>query len=163
MHFSTLALTATAALTPIVHAVGNAIVHNNCPQPIYVWSVGSSIGPENTVNPGCEYSEVFRTDPSSGGIAIKITRTENGLYDGSAQTDFAYALDNNGVYYDLSDVFGDPFSGTSVVVTPSDTSCGTIDCGLEEKRLVNIKCTEGSDGDYLSVYENEIGRSGLHM
>lgn len=127
MHFSTIALTATAALTPLVSALGSAIVHNNCPQPVYVWSVSSTIGPEFTVNQGAEYSEVFHADPSSGGIAIKITRTENGLYDGSAQTIFAYDLDGSNVWYDLSDVFGDAFSGNSVAITPTDTSCGVID------------------------------------
>lgn len=126
MHFSTLSLLSLSALSPLVNAVGNAIVLNELTAPVYLWSVGSSVGPAQIVPPGEAYSEPFRVDPSSGGIAIKITATENGLYDGSPQTIFSYSLVNDRVFYDLSDVYGDAFSGDYVALAPSDPSCPLI-------------------------------------
>lgn len=61
--------------------------------------------------------EPIRQDPKAGGIAIKITRTPEGLYNGSPQQIFAYTLDNNTVWYDLSTVFGEPFKGHRLEVT----------------------------------------------
>lgn len=126
MHFSTALIATVAALVPMASAVGNAIVKNNCAAPVYLWSVGSSVGARQKIAPGKQYSEVLRHDPVSGGIALKITRGENGLYDGSPQTNFAYTLDGSQVWYDLSDVFGDPFSGKGLKVDPSLQSCSDI-------------------------------------
>lgn len=126
MHFSTAVIASVALLAPLASAVGNAIVKNNCPYPVYLWSVGSAVGPRQTIAAGKKYTEVLRHDPVSGGIAIKITKTANGLYDGSAQTNFAYTLDGSQIWYDLSDVFGDPFSGKGMAVDPSVASCPDI-------------------------------------
>jgi hypothetical protein len=126
MHFATLTLTSLLALTPLATAVGNAVVKNSCTHPIYLWSVGGSVGAKQTIAPGKSYSEPFRHDAASGGISLKITTVDNGLYNGSPQLNYAYTLDNAGVWYDLSSVFGDPFSGSAVAVKPSDTSCSSI-------------------------------------
>lgn len=127
MRASSTILTTVVGLAPLVSAVGNAVVCNSCSFPVYLWSVGSTISGEFTIQPGDSYSEVLHSDPLSGGIAIKITTVENGLYNASPQTDYAYSLTNGEVWYDLSDVFGDAFSGHSLTVTPSDTSCHSID------------------------------------
>lgn len=127
MHFSQLTIATLAALAPLANAVGNAIVENNCDKPIYLWSVDSSVGDEQTVKPGDNYSEEYHRDQVTGGITIKITRKEDGLYDGSAQTNFALSLKDGRIWYDLSNVFGDAFDGKSLVVTPSDDSCRTIE------------------------------------
>ncbi|KAJ6155879.1 hypothetical protein N7470_006445 [Penicillium chermesinum] len=126
MQFSTALIASVAALVPMASAVGHAVVKNNCAHTVYLWSVGGSVGPMQTVAPGKSYSEVLHHDPQSGGISIKITKTANGLYDGSAQTDFAYTLDGSQVWYDLSDVFGDAFSGNSLSVKPSVSTCPSI-------------------------------------
>ncbi|KAJ5566742.1 uncharacterized protein N7459_010124 [Penicillium hispanicum] len=125
MHFTTL-LASVAALAPMVSAVGDAVVVNNCADPVYLWSVGSSVSPMQTIEADGQYSEVLHYDDVSGGISLKITTGSNGLYDGSPQTNFAYSLDGNNIWYDLSDVFGDPFSGNPLVVTPSITTCPNI-------------------------------------
>ncbi|KAJ5831754.1 hypothetical protein N7474_000065 [Penicillium riverlandense] len=125
MHFS-IALTTLAALAPLVSAVGDAIVVNNCKAAVHLWSVGGSVGPEQTLQPGEEYVEKVHYDPKSGGVAIKITRGVNGLYTGAPQTDFAYTLDGNNLWYDLSDVFGDPFSGRVLSVVASNENCPDI-------------------------------------
>lgn len=125
MHFST-AVIASVALAPLASAVGNAIVTNHCNHPVYLWSVGGSIGPKKTIAAGKTYTEQLHHDSASGGIALKITTVDNGLYNGSPQTNFAYTLDPGSVWYDLSDVFGDPFSGKTIVVRPSQTTCPKI-------------------------------------
>ncbi|KAI7970790.1 hypothetical protein EIK77_007970 [Talaromyces pinophilus] len=120
-------LAAIGGLSSLASAVGNAVVVNSCSFPVYLWSVDSVVSQEYTLNPGDNYLEPLHSDPTTGGVAIKITTVENGLYNASPQTDYAYSLTNGEVWYDLSDVFGDPFSGNSLTVTPSDTSCSSID------------------------------------
>ncbi|KAF2251698.1 hypothetical protein BU26DRAFT_548519 [Trematosphaeria pertusa] len=111
-------------------AVGRAIVTNQCDAPIYLWSVGSEIGPQVTLGLDQSYSEQFHRDPKSGGIAIKITSVENGLFQPNvSQTIFAYNLDGQTIWYDMSDVFGDGFAGRTMIVQPSDTSCQSIAWG----------------------------------
>lgn len=126
MHFSTAVLTTIAALAPLASAVGNAVVVNNCKKPVHLWSVGGSVGPMQTLQHGENFTEQLYHDPSSGGIALKITRPANGLFTAAPQMDFAYTLDGNNVWYDLSDVFGDPFSGHMVAVNPSVTTCPSL-------------------------------------
>jgi hypothetical protein len=66
--------------------------------------------------PGGIYWEQMRRDEKSGGIAIKITKTGDGLYTGAPQQVWAYNLDGASVWYDLSTVFGDPFAGSRLEV-----------------------------------------------
>ncbi|KAN0079063.1 Blastomyces yeast-phase-specific protein [Elaphomyces granulatus] len=122
-------LATAGALAPFItqaQTVGNAVVLNNCPSDIYAWSVGSSIGPDQTIASGQNYSETYHRDPVSGGISIKLTRQPGGLTNGSPQMQFAYSLTNDTIWYDISDVFGDPFNGDSVDLQPSDQSCSPI-------------------------------------
>lgn len=126
MHFSTAVIASVAAMAPLASAVGNAIVTNHCQFPVYLWSVGGSVGPKQTIPAGGSYTEALHHDSASGGISLKITTVDNGLHNGSPQTNFAYTLDPGTVWYDLSDVFGDPFSGKSIVVRPTDTTCSNI-------------------------------------
>ncbi|KAL2810140.1 hypothetical protein BJX63DRAFT_434543 [Aspergillus granulosus] len=126
MHIPNLALLSLAALTPLASAVGYANVTNNCLAKMYLWSVGGSIGPVQTINPGETYSEQFHRDPASGGISLKISRKPNGLYDGSPQLNFAYTLDPTQVWYDLSTVFGTAFQGRILSVSSENEDCPTI-------------------------------------
>lgn len=102
-------------------SIGHAMVNNKCPFPVYIWSVGDAIGPAVTTAPGECYVETFRHDPKSGGIAIKITTLSDGLLKSAPMTIFAYNLAGDGkVWYDLSDIFGDPFTGYPVVLSPAE-------------------------------------------
>jgi hypothetical protein len=56
----------------------------------------------------------------TGGIALKVSTVHDGLYNSSPMTVFAYNLANGKVWYDLSDVFGDPFAGHPVALQPSE-------------------------------------------
>ncbi|OAT07385.1 BYS1 domain-containing protein [Blastomyces gilchristii SLH14081] len=127
MRLSSTFVGALAALAPTVQAVGKAIVVNYCPFDVYLNSVGSEIGPEQHLKAyGGTYSELFRHDPRSGGIAIKLTLEPGGLLHGAPQTIFAYNLVLPVIWYDLSDVFGDPFAGYPLKLAPSDPSCPVL-------------------------------------
>lgn len=126
MRTSLAMIAAISGLSSLASAVGNAVVINSCSFPIYLWSVDSTVSQQYTLQTGDNYLETLNTDPSTGGIAIKITTVENGLYNSSPQTDFAYSLTNGDVWYDLSDVFGDPFAGSPLTVAPSDDTCNVI-------------------------------------
>ncbi|KAK4167942.1 blastomyces yeast-phase-specific protein [Cladorrhinum sp. PSN259] len=124
---SKLTILALASTTPLVAALGRAKVVNLCPQTVYVHSVGSSVeGPYALSTNGGYYAEEFRKDPVTGGKALKITQSADGLYTGAAQTVFAYSLDGSTIWYDLSDVFGDQFNGKKVVAKSDEASCGSI-------------------------------------
>lgn len=100
---------------------GTAIIQNACAYPLYLWTVGSQISPQHTIAPSHQHREPYRHDPLSGGIAMKVTTQPDGLFSGKPQTIFAYNLNRHEsrVWYDISDVFGDPFEGSSVQVQPA--------------------------------------------
>ena len=117
----------SASFTTSVLAVGRAIVTNQCDAPIYLWSVGGSVSPQTILPKDSSYSEVFTSDPQSGGIALKVTSTPDGLFTPNAsQLIFAYNIDNTNVWYDMSSIFGDAFSGRTLKIQPSDESCDSI-------------------------------------
>jgi len=118
---------AAAALTPLATALGSARVVNKCGETVHVWSIGSQIeGPYALSKNGGFYGEEFRKDPVTGGKALKITRSADGLYTGAPQTIFAYNLDGDKIWYDLSDVFGDAFAGKKLVVASAEATCPSI-------------------------------------
>lgn len=129
MRFSNLAL-AILSFAISAQAIGRAIVTNQCDDPIYLWSVGGSISDQKTITKDTSYSELFHTDPASGGIALKISPVDSGLFKPNvSQTIFAYSLDGNQVWYDMSDIFGDGFAGRTMKVTPTDSTCEGITWG----------------------------------
>ncbi|KAF2279613.1 uncharacterized protein EI97DRAFT_371180 [Westerdykella ornata] len=124
-----LALLATTASANAIPrgSVGRAIVTNQCDAPLYLWSVGGTIGPRILIEKDKSYSEIFHRDPASGGIALKITSVDNGIFmPNVSQTIFSYNLDGAKIWYDLSDVFGDGFYGRTITVKPSDPNCQSI-------------------------------------
>ncbi|KAK4189142.1 hypothetical protein QBC35DRAFT_380943 [Podospora australis] len=107
-------------------AFGRARVENKCTETVHVWSIGSDVAGPYALTQGGYYAEEFRKDPVTGGKALKITKNADGLYTGAAQTIFAYNLDNDKIWYDLSDVFGDAFVGKKITVKSADASCDSI-------------------------------------
>jgi len=108
-------------------AIGNARVLNKCAFPVTLWSVGEHVGAPFTVAAKTGvYSEPFVKDPVTGGKALKITKTADGLYTGAAQTVYAYSLVGADVWYDLSNVFGNAFEGSKVTVASAQTTCPSI-------------------------------------
>ncbi|KZZ91729.1 Blastomyces -phase-specific protein [Moelleriella libera RCEF 2490] len=120
------ALTTAVALAGAVSGIGHAVVKNGCSFPVTVWSVGSQVSPAHTLHTGEFYSEQFAWDNKTGGRALKVTHDPDGLYTGEPQVIFAYSLKDEQVWYDLSSVFGDAFSGLKLVEGSADTSCPSI-------------------------------------
>ncbi|KAJ3478948.1 hypothetical protein NLG97_g8445 [Lecanicillium saksenae] len=126
MMFKQLSILAVAGLAAATNP-GKAKVYNNCPFEVTLWSVGSEISdPHTLAAKGGQYYEQYSRDPKTGGRSLKITRERDGLYNGKPQTNFAYTLDPDRVWYDLSDVFGDPFANGRVQVVPSNNQCQSI-------------------------------------
>ncbi|PVH92660.1 hypothetical protein DM02DRAFT_268598 [Periconia macrospinosa] len=142
---------AFATLATSAAAVGNAIIKNQCTSPIYAWSVSSTVGSQQTIAPAGNFSEAFHRDATTGGIALKITRVADGLYNGSPQQIFSYSLDGATVWYDLSTAFGEPFAGSKITVTqegsrsiewPTGSNPGgsQVKAGVSEKDVVFTAC-----------------------
>ena len=136
-----------ALAAPLTTALGTARVTNNCDFNVTLWSVGSSVNGPLTYSTGESYQEEFFRDPITGGMAIKITRDEDGLYNGSPQLIFSYTLDPGQVWYDLSTVFGEAFEGHKLVVASAKEDCpqivwedGTLPAGSQVK-----DCTSDED------------------
>ncbi|KAK8149681.1 hypothetical protein G3M48_006109 [Beauveria asiatica] len=120
-HLSILAVAAGLA-----SATGLAKVTNQCGFEVTLWSVGKDISVGHTLAKGESYAEPFAVDPKTGGRTLKITRDRDGLFTGKPQTNFAYSLTPPNVWYDLSDVFGDPFEGHKLRLASDDDTCPAV-------------------------------------
>jgi hypothetical protein len=110
-----------------VLALGRAIVTNQCDEPVYLWSVGSTVSNQTALPKDSSYAEIFHSDPESGGISIKVTSTPDGIFqNGTSQLVFAYSIDSSTVWYNMTSVFGDGFAGRTLRVQPSDEKCEPI-------------------------------------
>lgn len=117
----------SSSLATSVLATGRAIVTNQCDQPIYLWSVGSTISNQTTLPKDSSYSELFTSDPEIGGISIKISSAPDGIFNPDlSQLIFAYTIDEALVWYNLSTVNGNGLSGRTIRVQPSDETCDPI-------------------------------------
>ncbi|PGH36065.1 hypothetical protein GX50_01077 [[Emmonsia] crescens] len=126
MHIKSLVAAATtfAALLPSVLA-GTARVKNNCPHPVYLWSVANTGNvPSHTINPGGTYDEQYRSNPNGGGISLKISNTPSD----AAVTQFEYTLAGPKVFYDISNINGYPLVHGGVSLTPSSGQCPGVIC-----------------------------------
>lgn len=95
MRFS---IAAFSTLVASAAAIGKAVVKNNSGATIYVWSVGSEVSEKTAVEAGKSWSEKLHSDEKTGGIAIKITAEDDGIFTGAAQQIFAYNLDGDKVW-----------------------------------------------------------------
>jgi hypothetical protein len=145
MQFISLALVGT--IVPLVHAIGNAIVTNHCSNTIYVWSVGSSISNYQAVASNQSYTEQYRADPQTGGITLKVTAVADGIYTGAPELDYGYTTDNQTIWYDISDVNGDPFAGSTVALVPGNAACQSFiwEDGVSPSGINTASCSSDAD------------------
>lgn len=145
MKFISLALVGT--ILPLVHAIGNAIVTNYCQETIHVWSVGSSITDYQVVASNQSYTEQYRNDNVTGGITLKVTVIADGIYIGTPELDYGYTLDNGTIWYDISDVNGDPFAGSNVALVPSIGACQSFiwSNGVSPSGINTAPCSSDAD------------------
>ncbi|EGC42299.1 BYS1 domain-containing protein [Histoplasma capsulatum var. duboisii H88] len=116
------AVTAFATLIPSILA-GKAVVSNDCRGPVYLWSVGGAgPTPMKTIRPNSTYDENFR-NPPWGGVSLKISKkpTQNNI------TQFEYTLVNTTVWYDISNIDGNPFRNDGYKLT-TNSSCPEVHC-----------------------------------
>ena len=117
----------SSLLATSVLATGRAIVTNQCDEPIYLWSVGGTISNQTVLLKDSSYSEIFTSDPESGGISLKVTSTPDGIFNpNTSQLIFAYSIDESLVWYNLSSVQGNGFAGRTIRLQPSDETCDPI-------------------------------------
>ncbi|KAF2499000.1 hypothetical protein BU16DRAFT_443900, partial [Lophium mytilinum] len=85
-------------------------VYNATPKPIYLWSVSSVAGPMQTIYPYTLWSESQHYDPKTG-IALKITKAPDALYNGAGTFIFGYTLNaaEGNIYYSFGKVNQEPF------------------------------------------------------
>jgi hypothetical protein len=85
---------ALAALLPSFALAGNVVVHNFCPNIVYLYEVTTgNIGPEVPLNPTNSYTNQIHSVPT-GGVALKLFTIDRGLQGQNAQTNVAYTLTN---------------------------------------------------------------------
>lgn len=120
-----LAVLASSFLASVVFA-GSANVVNNCPSDLYLWSVGDVAAPMVTISAGANWTEAYQTR-AYGGISIKISPT----IDDTSIVQFEYTLDDK-LWYDLSNVNGNPFRSSDLLLSSKGTTCQDIACPAGE-------------------------------
>ncbi|KAF9728868.1 hypothetical protein PMIN06_002438 [Paraphaeosphaeria minitans] len=123
-------LPALVALAAGVAArTGSSIVVNTSPDPFYLWVVpdanGAPIGNRITVAAGGAWTEPLHvgrfgnsnSTSSTTGVAIKISKSIEGLYTSAPLQILGYTLAGDRVWYNLDAVNGAPFRGQRVRVT----------------------------------------------
>jgi hypothetical protein len=127
---------ALAATVTSVNALGSAIINNNCNFPVYLWPIDAQRNPSDSIviNAGGSWSESYHT-PSSGGVSLKLSRTNNKQ---SKVTQFEYTVQsyasNPFLWYDGSHVdcvdSECPFWDYGINLKASDPTCPTRDCAV---------------------------------
>lgn len=121
---------------------GQAVVVNSCNRSLWYASVAISEPPASELLPGSTYRETFRVYPGPplpgdippGGISIKISEDPLWETDNGSILQFEYTYDpvRHIVWYDLSNVNGDPFLKDGFMLRGESPDCTTILCAPGE-------------------------------
>lgn len=131
MHFATylttLALTANSALAAM------NLIHNKCDFDVWFSSIGSNDPSSPTLIAAGDYiSEAQYFDGT--GTALKITRTQNGLWTGQPVLQFSYSyLAGQDIYYGISTDHGFDFWGEKIVLQGDNPAATKITWDGEPK------------------------------
>ena len=110
MHLPT--FLATLALTASTALAGVSNVHNGCDFDVFITSVGISQSDTKKISPGIYWNEEQIIESGGIGTAVKITRTDDGLWANKPVLHFSYSYDiGQTIYYDLSTHNGFDFWG----------------------------------------------------
>ena len=120
-----------------------AVVVNSCNRSLWYASVDDKSPPAAELLPGSTFRETFRVYPGSplpggippGGISIKVSEDPSWESDDSPILQFEYTYDpaTQEVWYDLSNVNGDPFLRDGFTLQPTSPDCTTITCAPGEE------------------------------
>jgi hypothetical protein len=112
--------------------VGQAVVLNSCNQSIWYTSVSNVAPPVAELLPGLIYRETFRIYPGgNGGISIKLGYDQD--LTTILQFEYTYVPSSYEVWYDLSNLNGDPFVDDGFVLEGSSSDCKSITCAPGEE------------------------------
>ena len=134
-------------------ALGNSNVVNNCSFPVYLYACDqSSCGAEVTLAPEQEYSEPF-TSTTGDGVSIKIGTTSGEVEKPILQLE--YTNSNGLVYFDASQVNGNPFSANGYFLGDSDGLHETCSPPCTSCSFVFYSATDGTV--YSTANTDSIG------
>ncbi|KAL1610141.1 hypothetical protein SLS60_001806 [Paraconiothyrium brasiliense] len=155
-------LTPVFALISAVAATGSSIVVNTSPDSFYVWVVpdatGAPIGNRIEVAAGGAWAENlhvgrFGNSNSTTGVAIKISKDIEGLYNSAPLQILGYTLAGDRVWYNLDAVNGAPFKGQDVKVTSE--GAGTIEWPNGED-VGDVTRDNAADKDIVLVVSGKV-------
>ncbi|KAF2479089.1 hypothetical protein BDY17DRAFT_313669 [Neohortaea acidophila] len=117
---SLIATTALLATTALAQGIGSAIVLNNCNYDVSLNNVPASGGGASavsqTLSPGGTYTQEWTQLTNGDGWSIKLAPPG-----ASSVMQYEYTFQNDGtIWYDLSEVNGDPFNGDWVISATGD-------------------------------------------
>lgn len=124
---------------------GRINLYNNCPFPIYIEGVSNVTYLDTTIYLGKSISHLFRLTINGIGNSIKIATQKGGS--NITQVEYSACFPNyrnvacwppNTIFYDLSDINGDPLVEYGIRIEPSFENCTTISCppGVQQCDLV---------------------------
>jgi hypothetical protein len=152
---------AASISTPSRESRRTLIIQNNCTDPIYIWSIGSTISKSNTLKPRSYYTEEFRKDEKTGvGIAIAITKAADGIFHSSPQLNVQYSIDDmdKGLWYDLATVNGSPFKGSVVHLTGDGCEEILWPDGTKPKEQTGKRCDDLRETMHLGLCKRYSGK-----
>lgn len=128
-------------------ATNTFYLNNQCSFAVYYAQDGGSV---NTVAPNSTLSSVLG---NSNNQYIDISNAQsNGAV--TSPMRLAYSItDGTMDYYDLAFQLGDPFQGDNFVVTPSESTCGSIPCQAGVRPCPCTYEEDGSDPNSCAVKE----------
>lgn len=125
MYTSIIAATAVLATSAAALSVGNAVVINKCEYEVYVCNVPAADGGyteiDKTLQPNDTYNQTWTELTNGCGWSIKLSKdTSLGNI-----MQYEYTFHNDGtIWYDLSDVNGNPWDGDwEVTASNAENSC----------------------------------------
>lgn len=118
---STVALALVAATTV---SAGTTTLLNKCSFPVYFSTVSDFAAPVKTLQSGETYNESYLTNPNGGGVSVKIAKDPSL----ASATQFEYTLMPGTLWYDLSNINGDPFQADGMSLMTSDPNCRNVLC-----------------------------------
>ncbi|GAB7347033.1 hypothetical protein MBLNU459_g3176t1 [Dothideomycetes sp. NU459] len=114
---SLLALASTAI-------AGNAIVQNNCQEQVFLTI---TLSDQSSTQQALAGSGGMYSEPISGqGKSFGITKSSDYYSDSTPKLIWGFSDSAPTLYYSVSSVNGDPMSGESWDLSPSDSSCPSV-------------------------------------
>lgn len=128
---SVAATLATASALPVNNVRrginGGVTIVNNLAQDIFVWSVSESSAPMQVLPAGQAYQETWQTNPTGGGISIKLGCSD----DLNNVLQYEYTKVGDLLFWDMSSIDlkdESPIVTAGFAVSIDDESCDTVTC-----------------------------------